>query len=146
MGQLRIVSGLPFRNGRPWPDITPPVLPEPAEGLAAGPPSASRCAPPSVCWDLPPGHTSGSYAPRAIRLAEVQARLEESELRARLAWETAEILRARFAKLPERHRPYFTPAQRFRILEMRSLLAWSAQEAARVFLVCPNTILLGDGR
>jgi len=57
--------------------------------------------------------------------------LEEAELRARLAGETAEILGARFSKLPERHRPFFTPAQRFRILEMRSLLAWSAQEAAR---------------
>jgi hypothetical protein len=74
-------------------------------------------------------------------LAELQARLEEAELRARLAGETAEILGARFSKLPERHRPYFTPAQRFRILEIKSLLAWSAQEAARVFLVCPNTIL-----
>jgi transposase InsO family protein len=74
-------------------------------------------------------------------LADLQARLEEAELRARLAGETAEILGARFSKLPERHRPFFTPAQRFRILEMRSLLAWSAQEAARVFLVCPNTIL-----
>lgn len=74
-------------------------------------------------------------------LAELQARLEEAELRARLAGETAELLAARFSKVPERHRPYFTPAQRFRILEVRSLLAWTAQEAARVFLVCPNTIL-----
>jgi transposase InsO family protein len=74
-------------------------------------------------------------------LAALQVRLEEAELRARLAGETAEILGARFGKLPERQRPYFTPAQRFRILEIRSLLAWSAQDAARVFLVCPNTIL-----
>ena len=74
-------------------------------------------------------------------LVELQARLEEAELRARLAGEIAEILGARFGKLPERQRPYFTPAQRFRILEIRSLLAWSAQDAARVFLVCPNTIL-----
>jgi transposase InsO family protein len=74
-------------------------------------------------------------------LAELQARLEEAELRARLAGETAEILGARFSKLPEKHRPYFTPDQRYRILEMRSLLAWSAQETARAFLVCPNTIL-----
>lgn len=78
---------------------------------------------------------------RADPLARLRARLEESELRARLAWETAELLAARFAKIPERHRPYFTSAQRFRILELRSLLAWSAQETARVFLVCPNTIL-----
>jgi transposase InsO family protein len=74
-------------------------------------------------------------------LALLQARLEEAELRARLAWETAQILALRFSKIPERHRPYFSPAQRFRILEIKNLLAWSAQDTARVFLVCPNTIL-----
>lgn len=74
-------------------------------------------------------------------VAQFQARLQEAELRARLAWDAAEMLAARFTKMPERHRPYFTPAQRFRILEIKSLLAWSAQESARVFLVCPNTIL-----
>src|SRR5258708_20996634 len=74
-------------------------------------------------------------------LVDLQARLQEADLRARLGWEVALILGARFAKIPERHRPYFTPSQRFRILEVRSLLAWSAQEAARVFLVCPNTVL-----
>jgi transposase InsO family protein len=73
--------------------------------------------------------------------AGLQARLEEAELRARVAWESAEILGARFSRIPERRRPYFTPAQRFRILEMKSLLGWSASEVARVFLLCPNTIL-----
>jgi len=74
-------------------------------------------------------------------LAELQVRLQEAELRARLAWETAELLGSRFAKIPEKHRPYFTPAQRFRILEIRNLLAWNAHETARAFLVCSNTIL-----
>lgn len=74
-------------------------------------------------------------------LATLLARLEEAELKARLAWETAEILAARLAKIPERRRPYYTPIHRFRILEIKNLLAWSAQEAARVFLVCANTIL-----
>ena len=74
-------------------------------------------------------------------LTELQARLEEAELRARLAWEATEILHSRFAKIPERHRPYFTPAQRFRILEIRNLLAWNAPETAHQFLVCTNTIL-----
>lgn len=74
-------------------------------------------------------------------VVQFQARLEEAELRARLAIEALEILGARFAKLPERRRPHFGPAQRFRILEMKSVLGWSAHETARVFLVCPNTIL-----
>ena len=74
-------------------------------------------------------------------LASLQARLEEAELRARLAWEAAEILRSRFAKIPEKNRPYFTPAARFRILELRNLLGWNAHDTAGVFLICPNTIL-----
>ena len=43
-------------------------------------------------------------------LLRLQARVEDAELRARLAWEALETLRARFDKIPERHRPYFTPA------------------------------------
>jgi hypothetical protein len=74
-------------------------------------------------------------------LAELQARLEEAEMRARLAWEAAEILASRFSKLPERHRPHYAPTARFRILEIRSLLAWNAHDTARCFLTCPNTIL-----
>ena len=74
-------------------------------------------------------------------MTAIQARLQDAELRARLASEAAELLAARFSRIPEGHRPYFTPAQRFRILEIRSLLAWSAAETARAFLVCPHTIL-----
>ena len=62
-------------------------------------------------------------------------------MKARLAWEAAELLAARFDKVPERHRPHFTAAQRFRILEIRSLLAWNAHQTAKTFLVCANTIL-----
>lgn len=58
-----------------------------------------------------------------------------------MAWDTAEIFGARFARIAERHRPYYTPAQRFRILQIKNLLAWSAGEAAQAFLICPNTIL-----
>ena len=73
-------------------------------------------------------------------LASMQARLEEAQLHARLAWEIVELLSARFRKIPERHRPHYSPSQRFRALEVRSLLGWSRDLAARVFLVCSNTI------
>ena len=62
------------------------------------------------------------------------------QLHARLAWEIVEILSARFRKIPERHRPHYSPSQRFRALEIKNLLGWSRDLAARVFLVCPNTI------
>ena len=73
-------------------------------------------------------------------LPTLHARLQEAELRAHLAWEAANILRSRFARIPEKHRPYFTPAARFRILEIKNVLAWNARDTAQFFLVCPNTI------
>ena len=72
-------------------------------------------------------------------LPTLHARLQEAELRAHLAWEAANILRSRFARIPEKHRPYFTPAARFRILEIKNALAWNAGDTAQFFLVCPNT-------
>ncbi len=50
------------------------------------------------------------------------------------------MLVARFEKLPERRRPYFTPEQRFRFLEIQSLLGWSAARMARVAVVCVSTL------
>jgi transposase InsO family protein len=73
-------------------------------------------------------------------LTSMQARIEEAQLHARLAWEIVEILSSRFRKIPQRHRPHYSPSQRFRALEIKGLLGWSREIAARVFLVCSNTI------
>jgi transposase InsO family protein len=51
-----------------------------------------------------------------------------------------EILSSRLAKIPDRRRPHHSPAHRFHILELKSLLGWSRELAARVFLVCANTL------
>jgi transposase InsO family protein len=73
-------------------------------------------------------------------LRDLQARLELAELQARLAWQVVDLLVARFARIPEQRRPHFTPAQRFLALEIKNLLSWSADRAATILLVCPNTI------
>src|SRR5262249_35789178 len=73
-------------------------------------------------------------------LAGAMAQLKEADLRARLAWSIVEILGSRLDKIPDRQRPHFTPAQRFRILEIKALLGWNRDIAARLFRVCPNTI------
>ena len=90
------------------------------------------------------GVATGTH-PRHLRdardpLTTLHARLQEAELLAHLAWEAAHILRSRFAKIPERRRPYFTPAARFRILEIKNLLAWNGVDTAQFFLLCPNTV------
>ena len=73
-------------------------------------------------------------------LTKAAARVKEAQLQARLAWEIVEILGARLDKLPEHQRPYYTPVQRFRILEIKNLLGWNRDLIARLFRVCSNTI------
>src|SRR5262245_33017331 len=72
-------------------------------------------------------------------LLELQSRLEQAQLDARLAWEIVEILATRFSKIPERRRPHYSPVVRFRILELTNLLGWSRDISARVFLLSSNT-------
>lgn len=73
-------------------------------------------------------------------LRNLRARLEEAELKAQLAWEALHVVQARLAKIPERRRPHYSPAQRFRIIEIKRLLGWTHEETAATFLVCQNTI------
>lgn len=101
---------------------------------------------------LTAAHLLGLAAGRHLRLLRagndplvaLKAQLVEAQLQARLAWQIVEVLSSRLAKIPERRRPYYTPGSRFRILELRNLLGWSREIAARVFLVSPNTITNWD--
>jgi hypothetical protein len=79
-------------------------------------------------------------------LSDLHARLQQAELQARLAWEVVEILSSRLAKIPDRRRPHYSPWHRFRILELKSLLGWSREVAAQVFLVCSNTLFNWERR
>jgi transposase InsO family protein len=67
-------------------------------------------------------------------------RAEESALLLRMMREAAGILGARWDKMPERHRPHYVPAQRFRILRIRSFLGLSQRETAAMFRVSVETI------
>jgi DNA-binding transcriptional regulator YiaG len=69
------------------------------------------------------------------------AQLQEETLHSALLQETADILAARWDKLPERQRPHYTPAARFRVLRLKTLLALSADETAHTFRVSSATIL-----
>jgi transposase InsO family protein len=54
--------------------------------------------------------------------------------------EIGDILAARWDKIPDRRRPHYTPAQRYRILRVKTLLALSQQETARWFRVSRETV------
>lgn len=65
----------------------------------------------------------------------------EQSLLARVLADVADLLGSRLDKLPERRRPHYTPHQRWRILEIRRLLAFSAEETALMFRVSTSTLL-----
>jgi transposase InsO family protein len=69
------------------------------------------------------------------------ARWQEEALHVGLLRETIDVLGRRWDKIPERQRPHYSPQDRFRILRLRTLLALSAEDAARTFRVSSGTIL-----
>jgi transposase InsO family protein len=73
-------------------------------------------------------------------LGEAQSLLQQAQLQAQIAWEIIDMLLDRFGRIPERNRPHYRPHLRFRALEIKNLFGWPRIFAARVFLVCPNTI------
>lgn len=68
------------------------------------------------------------------------AKIEEQALLTSLLSETNRVLAERWEKIPDRHRPHYTPQLRYRILRLKGLLALSQPEAARMFAVSVHTI------
>ncbi len=75
-----------------------------------------------------------------MTVARLFARAEESALLLRMAREAAEILGARWDRVPERHRPHYHAEQHYRILRIRNLLGLSQRETAQMFRVSIETI------
>lgn len=74
-------------------------------------------------------------------LMQAHACGQEHSLLARILADVSDLLGSRLDKLPERRRPHYTPHQRWRILEIRRLLAFSADETATLFRLSTGTIL-----
>jgi transposase InsO family protein len=86
------------------------------------------------------GSALGKLRDSGTTAARMFERAEESALLLRVTREAAEILGARWDKVPERHRPHYVSEQRFRILRIRSFLGLSQRETAEMFRVSPETI------
>ena len=86
------------------------------------------------------GSALGRLRESGATAARLFARAEESALLLRMAREAAEILGARWDKVPERYRPHYKPEERFRILRIRNLLGLSQRETAQLFRVSIETI------
>ncbi len=86
------------------------------------------------------GSALGRLRESGATVAKVFERAEEQALLLRMMREAAEILGARWDKVPERQRPHYGPEQRFRILRIRSFLGLSQRETAAMFRVSVETI------
>ena len=90
---------------------------------------------------LAPGQSLRDIRESHDPLMRAHAFGQEQSLLARVLSEVTDLLGSRLDKLPERRRPHYTPHQRWRILEIRRLLAFSAEEIATLFRVSTGTIL-----
>jgi transposase InsO family protein len=86
------------------------------------------------------GSAFGRLRESGVTAARMFERAEESALLLRMMREAAEILGARWDKVPERQRPHYAPEERFRILRIRSFLGLSQRETAVMFRVSTETI------
>ena len=82
------------------------------------------------------GWAADALNPRARQAAENDQFKQEIQL----LREELRIKDARLAKIDPRHRPYYPPAERMAILELKAARGWSLTQAARAFLVEPDTI------
>jgi transposase InsO family protein len=76
------------------------------------------------------------------RMARVRLAGENDRLRSELALvcEQLRLVSSRMERVPAQHRPHYLPTERLAILELRAARGWRQAEAARAFLVEPQTI------
>jgi len=86
--------------------------------------------------------TLASARAGASRVQNHRLRGERDRASAKIALlkEELGIKDARWNRLPPRRRPFYTPVQRMRILQLKSARAWSCEQAARAFLVDEQTL------
>lgn len=82
------------------------------------------------------GWAANAINPRARHGAEIDRLAGEVVLLKK----EIRIKDARIAKIDPRHRPYYPPAERMAILQLRAARGWTLAQTARAFLVEPETI------
>jgi len=75
-------------------------------------------------------------------ITRVKLKGENARLRAEVGQlrEEIRIKDARMARIPAANRPYYPPAERFAILQLKAARAWNLTQTARTFLVAAATI------
>jgi len=68
------------------------------------------------------------------------ADLDRATTEIALLREELDIKDDRWSRRPSRRRPYYTPVQRMRVLQLKAARGWSCEQAARAFLINEQTL------
>ena len=85
-------------------------------------------------------HTRGWAANSPNSRIRLKADLDRAHQEIALLREELRIHQARMAQLPPHQRPYYPPAERMAILQLRAARNWSLEQTAKAFLVTAETI------
>ena len=75
-----------------------------------------------------------------VQRHRLQAELDRATTEIALLGEELDIKDARWNRLPPRRRPFYTPVQRMRILQLKAARCWSCEQATRAFHVDEQTL------
>ncbi len=75
-----------------------------------------------------------------VQRRQLQAELDRATTEIAVLREELDIKDARWNRLPPRRRPFYTPVQRMRILQVKAARRWSCEQAARAFHVDEQTL------
>jgi transposase-like protein len=71
---------------------------------------------------------------------KLDAELDRANTEIAMLREELAIKDARWSRLPSRRRPYYSPVERLRILQLKAARGWSRQQAAHAFLINEQTL------
>jgi hypothetical protein len=91
-------------------------------------------------------HTRAWTADSRLRRVQLAARLEQSDQELMRVLEELQIKDARMARLPAHRRPFYSPTERLRILQIKAVRGWTLAQTAQAFGVEPATIASWSAR
>jgi putative transposase len=85
-------------------------------------------------------HTRSWAADSPLQRVRLASKLEAARAEIALLREEVRIKDARWAAIPPKRRPHYSPQERMAILTLRAARGWSSAQTARAFLLEPETI------
>jgi hypothetical protein len=85
-------------------------------------------------------YSRGWAADSANARLRCKAELDRAEEEVALLREELRIKDARMAQLPPHRRPYYPPAERMAVLQLRAARNWSLQQTAEAFLLTARVV------